>query len=298
MRNRFLLVSVLTLGALLLVGSGVKASDTFSAIYNNSAPQVTIIYDTSNNATNTVNNVLATPFTVTGTSGVNNGVQFQAFCVDLWHTFQSPFSANLVTLSSSSTLQGLLAPNSSPAYTPGANLANQLGYIGTVLAVANNVTGAGGQNLTDALAAVQLAIWSLIDQPNASNPHFAGFKFSGGDTALNSDYAAIIAALGGTTSTSGGYTSASGLGGSSNATGTHSLVSSGSASLTDYVTTPAYTSATLVQVDRSASTSQNLLTFAHNITTTSVTPEPSTMAIAGLGALGMIGYGWKRRKRA
>jgi hypothetical protein len=27
------------------------------------------------------------------------------------------------------------------------------------------------------------------------------------------------------------------------------------------------------------------------------TPEPSTMAIAGLGALGLIGYGWRRRAR-
>jgi|GEM_PF-3187619 len=31
---------------------------------------------------------------------------------------------------------------------------------------------------------------------------------------------------------------------------------------------------------------------------TSVVPEPSSMAIAALGALGMIGYGWKRRKHA
>jgi hypothetical protein len=28
------------------------------------------------------------------------------------------------------------------------------------------------------------------------------------------------------------------------------------------------------------------------------TPEPSTFAIAGLGALGFLGYGWKRRKRS
>ena len=30
----------------------------------------------------------------------------------------------------------------------------------------------------------------------------------------------------------------------------------------------------------------------------SIVPEPSTMAIAGLGALGMIGYGWRRRRRS
>jgi hypothetical protein len=30
----------------------------------------------------------------------------------------------------------------------------------------------------------------------------------------------------------------------------------------------------------------------------SIVPEPSTLAIAGLGALGFLGYGWKRRKRS
>jgi hypothetical protein len=39
----------------------------------------------------------------------------------------------------------------------------------------------------------------------------------------------------------------------------------------------------------------SLINFGSNTTLTSV-PEPSTMAIAGLGALGMIGYGLRRRK--
>ncbi len=33
-----------------------------------------------------------------------------------------------------------------------------------------------------------------------------------------------------------------------------------------------------------------------NSTVLALAPEPSTMAIAGLGALGMIGYGLRRRK--
>jgi len=39
----------------------------------------------------------------------------------------------------------------------------------------------------------------------------------------------------------------------------------------------------------------SLINFGSNTTLTSV-PEPSSMAIAGLGALGMIGYGLRRRK--
>jgi hypothetical protein len=41
--------------------------------------------------------------------------------------------------------------------------------------------------------------------------------------------------------------------------------------------------------------SGSIINFSSN-TTLTPTPEPSTMAIAGLGALGMIGYGLRRRK--
>jgi len=46
--------------------------------------------------------------------------------------------------------------------------------------------------------------------------------------------------------------------------------------------------AEVLYVDRVKSSGQNLLTWC--------VPEPSSMAIAGLGALGMIGYGLRRRK--
>jgi hypothetical protein len=33
-------------------------------------------------------------------------------------------------------------------------------------------------------------------------------------------------------------------------------------------------------------------------TITAVTPEPSTFTLLGLSALGLLGYGWRRKKRA
>ena len=43
---------------------------------------------------------------------------------------------------------------------------------------------------------------------------------------------------------------------------------------------------------------QDLAYAPGGFTAQSITPEPSTLAIAGLGALGMIGYGWRRRRRS
>jgi len=42
---------------------------------------------------------------------------------------------------------------------------------------------------------------------------------------------------------------------------------------------------------------QGLVTIT-NLQIQSIVPEPSTLAIAGLGALGFLGYGWKLRKRS
>jgi len=43
---------------------------------------------------------------------------------------------------------------------------------------------------------------------------------------------------------------------------------------------------------------QDLAYGSPEFTPQSIVPEPSTMVIAGLGALGFIGYGWRRRRRS
>jgi len=51
---------------------------------------------------------------------------------------------------------------------------------------------------------------------------------------------------------------------------------------------------TLAQLGASGAT--NSTSWSDTITSTTAVPEPSSLAIAGLGALGMIGYGIRRRK--
>jgi hypothetical protein len=55
----------------------------------------------------------------------------------------------------------------------------------------------------------------------------------------------------------------------------------------------AWTTYTLSLTDVITATGAGLASFDHELT---AVPEPSSMAIAGLGALGMIGYGLRRRK--
>src|SRR5208337_364718 len=147
-------------------------------------------------------------------------------------------------------------------YTPNANLANQLTYMGLVyqaLASTNN---------TDAIGAVQLAIWALIDQkPPGTN----GFSFSTSDSTLTTDFNAIVAALGGTTSTSGGYTSASGIGGSTSGSGSNYV---DGVKLANYSTQNVYSGATLIMSagDFDSGRTQNLITWGTVTYTQSVTP--------------------------
>jgi hypothetical protein len=274
MRTRLLLASALTLGVLLLLSSSATA-DSMTASFDG-GPSANIAFDPGNGRSSasvsvgsfTVNDPPLTP------------PPFKAFCIDMWHTFQTSFSASLNPLNSSSQLNALAT-----GYTPNANLANELTYMGTVY----NTLASKGQ---DAVGAVQLAIWALIDQKTGS---FNGFSFSGADTTMTADFKQIIVALGGTasgTSTSG---SATGIGGSTS--GTNQTIAG--VNVTAYNAASVYSGATIIAINSQGSgSSQNLIDWSSGITITSVTPEPSTMAIAGLGALGMIGYGWKRRKRA
>lgn len=287
MRNRFLVGSGLMLGVLLLGSSSVKA-DSFTASHG-SANTVTITYDTGSGTTNSVNGVLPVPFSVEDTTGkqLPSGTQFTAFCVDLWHSFGGSFVGNVAALSSSSNL-----PPLAPGYTPTSGLVNELNYLGTVYGTIST-GGLGTTPLADAYGGLQLAIWSLIDQNIGGG--YGGFKFSGGDTNMIADYTSIIKALGGTVNDNSGVYSASGLNPALGGTGTNKVEN---LTISNYVTSTTYGAATILTV--TSGNIQNMIAWptGNNPPLVVTVPEPSTMAIAGLGALGMIGYGWKRRKRA
>jgi len=286
MRSRFLLAPALTLGVLLLVSSSVKA-DQYSYTYDTTnSPQVNVTFDSGNGRSSA--STYAGAFTVTD---ITNPVgTLQAFCIDLWHTSSSPFYATAVGMTSSSQLNGLLATG----YTPNTHLASQLSYLATVYTNLYNGLTHTTTAYFNAIGAVQLALWSLIDQ---KPPGAAGFATSLGNAGLNTDYKAIIQALGGTLSSGPSY-SASNIDGTHN--GTLSPTTVEGVAIANYNAGLTYSGGvTLLLVNSQTSgSSQNLVVFNGSVVTTSVTPEPSTMAIAGLGALGMIGYGWKRRKRA
>jgi len=286
MRSRFLLAPALTLGVLLLVSSSVKA-DQYSYTYDTTnSPQVNVTFDSGNGRSSA--STYAGAFTVTD---ITNPVgTLQAFCIDLWHTSSTPFYATAVGMTSSGQLTNLLAAS----YTPTAKLASQLSYLATVYTNLYNGLTHTTTAYFNAIGAVQLAVWSLIDQ---KPPGAAGFATSLGNAGLNTDYKAIIQALGGTLSSGPSY-SASNIDGTHN--GTLSPTTVEGVAIANYNAGLTYSGGvTLLLVNSQTSgSSQNLVVFNGSVVTTSVTPEPSTMAIAGLGALGMIGYGWKRRKRA
>jgi hypothetical protein len=296
MRNRFLFASGLMLGVLLLVSNSVKA-DKYQYTYDTAdSPRVNVTMDTGNNTSSV--NTYAGAFAVTD---ITNPVgTLQAFCIDLWHISSSPFYATAVGMTGPSQLAGLLATG----YTPTADLASQLSYLATVYTALSNGLGHSTTAYFDAIGAVQLAVWSLIDQKQTGPPAFVGFAYTLGNSGLNSDYQAIIQALGGTATGSSPYSA-------SNVDGTHNGTLSGTPPKIEGVAIANYNAGltysggvTLLLVNsnpgpQGPSSSQNLVVFNGSSVTESITtPEPSTMAIAGLGALGMIGYGWKRRKRA
>ena len=142
---------------------------------------------------------------------------------------------------------------------------NELNYLGTIY------QSLGSNPSADQLGAIQLAIWSVID---------SGFQVKSykGDTTLQTDFTNIQTLLGG---------------------GTISNHNSFGYGLAAYSASDTYSGGKiLVDGSQNSSYDQNMLTWSDPITITSATPEPSTLAIGGLGALAFIGYGLRRQRRA
>jgi hypothetical protein len=307
----------LVLAVLLLVGSSIKA-DTFSYTFNSGAPTVTIIFDAGNGSgggngipntspggTSVPETTRAGLFTVTDNSVSTPppassplpANPFQAFCLDLWHSNNESSSTPTTFTGTAKVAEAVNFAGGQyfPAgYTPSANLANQLNYLAMVYdAISKSPTPPNTATDLNAVGALQLAIWALIDQ---KPPGSIGFRFTGANSTMLADYQTIIAGLGGMTGTNAyGYTLTTGIDGTHN--GTAGIIDS-TPFLGYQATGKGYSGAVVITADGAfnSTRSQNLLTFGTAISND--LPEPSTMAIAGLGALGFMAYGWRRRKQS
>ncbi len=266
--------------AALLASTGrVHADDTISVGFNTSVPTAYITFTTSSSGATSTEDVYVGAFTnVTDSTNPTALPSSTGFCIDLWHDMAGGESFQGTTsLATSVASQTGWFPYS--AYTPSESdptLTNQLNYLGLVY---NSLKGLTGGAYNDAIGAVQLAIWSLIDKNfavsgvgNDPNGHLL--------TDFGTSTTGILGLLNGHNETIEGL----------NLTGYSSSMAG---------SIPA---GTLITVDRSVTSPtnqndqyQNMIMWGGNANVLA-SPEPSTMAIAGLGALAFLGYGLKRRK--
>jgi hypothetical protein len=165
-----------------------------------------------------------------------------------------------------------------PNYTPreaDPGFTNQMNYLGLVF---NSLKGLSGGAYNDAIGAVQLSIWYLTDK---------NFAVSG---VGNDPNGKLLTDFG---------TSTTGILGLLNG---HSETIEGLA-LTGYSSSQAgtYPLGTLITVDRNLAVNplagteyQNMIMWGGNANVLA-SPEPSTLAIGGLGALALVIYGLRRR---
>ncbi len=262
MRNLFRCAG-LTLALLLVAGSVVRAQDTLTVGSVVSNYSVTLSYDTSSSTSTSEGSIPVGPFPSTLTAGPGSILDGAVFCIDLWHG-QNTGSGLIYNPGTLTQLIGTIPAG--VTFTAAAALGPDLNYLGYVFnQVVQHETG--NTRLNDE-SAIQLAIWKLID---------TGPKLSTGattdSTGLNTNANTILGLL----------TS------SSNSAATPGGLSVGGMLSSTYGSAPHYTAEFFMST---GSGEQNLLSW----TAVPAVPEPSSMAIAGLGALGMIGYGLRRRK--
>jgi len=270
----------LAVGALLLVLGASARADNLSVTVDSSTPL--------NGLTSVGGNLnggqWAGTFIVQDTSQSN--ATFTAFCTDL-SDHVSPgntlFSGAVYTGAMPNTLSPPLSTIWTTSYS---DVGHRLDYLLTQIMAPS--LGQSGGLTADMAAALQAVIWSVAN--NAT--------YTGGDSAQTTYITDLLKLVGPHGSNGTTFTGTSGWTALDNAN-TNSDYFQTSQQLT-------YVSSREVLVVPSPSPPGNgplqyQVLIGYNtsgVTITSVTPEPSTMAIAGLGALGMIGYGWKRRKRA
>ncbi len=272
MRNLFRCAG-LTLALLLVAGSVVRAQDPTVNVGNvTSGVTSNITFDVGNSGLSqnagfgqhTDFTLPTGPFTGSTVGSPGTILNGDLFCIDLWHG-QNPGAVQNMNISTVAALASFITGTEGVNVDP--NLAAKLNYLGYVYETVYQGTSGTARN--NASAADQLAIWGLID----TGPH-GGFSASGISTSnAATDYSKIQTLLGGT-----GPQTIEGV----------TVQAYGAAGTTGY-SAEVY----LIPSQGAGTNSggQDFLTW-----TAVAVPEPSTMAIAGLGALGMIGYGLRRRK--
>ncbi len=264
----------LMLAAFLFTESAVHANQ-YSATYNTTGALAAQITFTGGPNKLVTEAVYVVPFTVTPASGT----PFTALCIDLWHAAVkgATFQATPVTPAAGAGGFGAVVPTYATSSIADPALTNAVNYLGTIFSQISTTDA----NYKEEIGAIQLAIWHLID---------GSFKFNAVDTTLTADYHAIVGTFNAkTNSYAGGLLE----GGTANTT----LIAG--KSIAAYDSTKTYTGGTVLLVDQSKGADQDLITWqtpSGSTTVTGIAPEPSTLAIAGVGAVMFAGYALRRRR--
>jgi hypothetical protein len=272
-QNRICAIAIVS-AALCIATGRVSADDTISVGFDTSVPTAYVTYTTSNTGATTSEDVYVGAFiNVTDSTNPSALPTSTGFCIDLWHnmnggdSFQGTVSSatNVASQTGWFPYSAFTPRETDPAFT------NQLNYLGLVY---NSLKGLTGGAYNDAIGAVQLSIWYMIDKNFAvsgvgSDPH--GNLL----TDLGTSTTGILGLLNGHNETIEGL------------------------NLTGYSSSQAGTEpvGTLITVDRGSSpnSEQNMIMWGGNANVLA-TPEPSTLAIGGVGALGFLCFGLRRRK--
>ena len=153
----------LDVGRLLVAARGVNAEDTISVGFNTSVPTAYVTYTTSSGGATTTEDVYVGAFTnVTDSQHPGALPSSTGFCIDLWHNMNGgdKFQGTVSQATNVATQSGWFPYSNSTLTESGPALTSQLNYLGLVF---NSLKGLSGGAYNDAIGAVQLSIWYLID---------------------------------------------------------------------------------------------------------------------------------------
>ncbi len=267
----------LALAVLLAAGHGLKA-DEYTVNYNYAPPYVTVAYTNPSNPSTDITgqSTAAIPFSVKDTT---TGSSFTGFCVDLYHDQYNAASYSAPAYSVAALAGSSLLANAFP-YTAYTDLAYRMNYMGYVFSALGSLT-----EDAEVAGAVQLALWTLTDK---------NFSYTTSDTKLIADTKILLGLL--------GVAGANGVGGLETfqtSSGTAQVTLAGY-SMTASGNYSGYNGDLIIMhpTPGSSGVNQNLLSWSPPSINLQSVPEPSSFAIAGLGALAFAGYSLRRRAKA